>query len=92
VVDIRAVNKAHGGARYLAKYLSKEVLNRYWASYDWVFRGWVGWSKKFKRALGYFPSKLLLQSLARLEKEKRRLVMDFLELQAGRWAWFNLVA
>ena len=44
VVDIRAVYKARGGVRYLAKYLAKEACNRYWASYNWVFKGWVGWS------------------------------------------------
>lgn len=79
VVDIRAVYKARGGARYLAKYLAKEVLNRYWASYNWVFQGWVGWSKRVKRAVGHYPSKTLLQSLARLDKVRRRLAIDFLE-------------
>ena len=77
VVDSRAVYKVRGGARYLAK----EALNRYWASYNWVFKGWVGWSKRVKRALGHYPSKALLQSLARLDKAKRRLAMDFLGYQ-----------
>jgi len=88
VVDIRAVNKVRGGARELAKYLGKERLNRYWMSYAWVFRGWVTWSRKFKRALGHYPGKSLLQSLARLNKVKRRLAMDFIELRCGRWEWF----
>lgn len=79
VVDIKAVYSQRGGARYLAKYLAKEALNRYWASYDWVFRGWVGWSRRVKRAVGHYPSKGLLRSLARLDKVKRRLVMDSLE-------------
>jgi len=39
VVDIRAVYKARGGVRYLAKYLAKGTRNRYWASYNWVFKG-----------------------------------------------------
>ncbi|MBA7577037.1 hypothetical protein ES708_18883 [subsurface metagenome] len=81
VVDIRAVYRAKGGARYLAKYLTKEAFNRYWASYNWVFAGWVGWSKRVKRAVGAYPSKGLLRSLAIQDKVKRRLAMDFLEWQ-----------
>ncbi|MBA7551568.1 hypothetical protein ES705_44112 [subsurface metagenome] len=81
VVDIRAVYKAKGGARYLAKYLAKEALNRYWASYNWVFEGWVGWSKRVKRAIGHYPDRIILRQLAKLDKVKRRLAMDFLEWQ-----------
>ncbi|MBA7552328.1 hypothetical protein ES705_44886 [subsurface metagenome] len=81
VVDIQAVYKVKGGARYLAKYLQKEALNRYWASYNWVFAGWVGWSRRVKRAVGHYPSRALLRSLAVLDKVKRRLAMDFLEYQ-----------
>ncbi|MBA7583197.1 hypothetical protein ES708_25138 [subsurface metagenome] len=88
VVDIQAVYEARGGARYLAKYLAKEAVNRYWASYDWVFRGWVGWSKRVKRAIGRYPSRALLRSLAVLDKVKRRLAMDFLEYQyRPLWEW-----
>ncbi|MBA7535979.1 hypothetical protein ES705_28242 [subsurface metagenome] len=78
---VKVWNNPKGGARYLAKYLAKEAVNRYWASYNWVFSGWVGWSKRVKRALGHYPSKALLQSLARLDKVKRWLAMDFLEWQ-----------
>ncbi|MBA7584347.1 hypothetical protein ES708_26300 [subsurface metagenome] len=88
IVDIKAVYEARGGARYLAKYLAKEAVNRYWASYDWVFRGWVGWSRRVKRAVGRYPSRALLRSLARLDKIKRRLAMDFLEWQyRPLWEW-----
>ena len=66
VVDVRAIWSQRGGARYMVKYLAKSMANRYWASYNWVFKGWVAWSKRVKRAFGFYPSKLLLQSLARL--------------------------
>jgi len=79
VVDIRSVYKARGGARYLAKYLAKEAHNRYWASYNWVFQGWVGWSQRVRRAVGHYPSKGLLRSLARQDKTERQLAMDFFE-------------
>ncbi len=88
IVDIEAVYEARGGARYLAKYLAKEAVNRYWASYDWVFRGWVGWSQRVRRAVGRYPSRALLRSLAVLDKVKRRLAMDFLEYQyRPLWEW-----
>ncbi|MBA7576363.1 hypothetical protein ES708_18202 [subsurface metagenome] len=88
VVDIEAVYSQRGGARYLAKYLAKEALGRYWASYDWVFAGWVGWSRRVKRAVGHWPSRALLRSLAGLDKVKRRLAMDFLEWQhRSLWEW-----
>lgn len=77
VVDIRAMYKARGGARYLAKYLAKAV-NRYWASYNWVFKGWVGWSKAVKGVIGHYPSRMLLRQLAKLEVAKRLEAMWFL--------------
>ncbi|GAI69484.1 unnamed protein product [marine sediment metagenome] len=85
---VKVWNNPRGGACYLAKYLAKEAVNRYWASYDWVFRGWVGWSQRVKRAVGYYPSRALLRSLAVLDKVKRRLAMDFLEYQyRPLWEW-----
>jgi hypothetical protein len=78
IVDIRLVYKARGGVRYLAKYLTKEMFNRYWASYNWVFKGWVGWSKRFKKQIGYYPDKTILVVLARLDEVKRRVAMGFL--------------
>ena len=75
VIDIRAVYKARGGARYLAKYLAKGTRNRYWASYNWVFRGWVGWSKRFCEWVGHYPSKAILGALARLDVGNRLAVM-----------------
>ena len=77
VVDIRAVWGSRGGARYLAKYLAKGV-SRYWASYNWVFRGWVGWSKAVRRITGRFPSRSILCQLARLDVIKRLEAMWFL--------------
>ena len=78
IVDIRSVYKARGGARYLAKYLMKDAFNRYWASYNWVFKGWVGWSKRVKRWVGHYPSRSILTRLAKLDIGKRLEVMWFL--------------
>lgn len=78
VVDVRAVYKVRGGVRYLAKYLAKETLSRYWASYNWVFKGWVGWSKRFNKWVGHYPSKAILRTLARVDAGKRLAAMWFL--------------
>ena len=82
VVDIRAVWGARGGARYLVKYLAK-ATSRYWASYEWVFKGWVGWSHRVKRAVGEFPSRSLLMVLARLDKVKRCITLEWLGWDYG---------
>ena len=52
------------------------VFNRYWASYNWVFKGWVKWSQKVKRLVGRYPSRstIRIRVLARLEKESESLL------------------
>ena len=62
----------------LAKYLGKELRHRYWASYGWVFQGWVGWSRRVCKVKGFFPSQSILRSLARLSAEKREQAQWFL--------------
>lgn len=83
VVDIRAIYGVRGGAHELAKYLTHQALNRYWASYNWVFQGWVGWSKRVKRLLGHYPGKGLLQALARLGKVDRGVAIQWLGWDMG---------
>jgi hypothetical protein len=90
VVDIRAVWGSRGGARYLAKYLSKSVSSRYWASYNWVFQGWVGWSKRVKRAFGHYPAKRLVQAMARQDRAARLLLMDCWGVALGGVKPFSL--
>lgn len=84
VVDIRAVWGSRGGAAELAKYLAKEVKNRYWASYNWVFTGWVGFSKRVKRAFGDYPRRGLLVAMARLDALPRYKLLDW---WAARLNW-----
>lgn len=70
VVDVRAIYKARGEARYLVKYLMRESFNRYWA-HNWVFSGWMGWPKRVNCWIGHYPSKRLLQGLARFKVSER---------------------
>jgi len=76
IVYIEAIQSARKGVQYLAKYLSKDVHDRYWASYDWVFKGWVGWPKQFCKQTGHYPHQSVLQSLARLGIERRQEVQQ----------------
>lgn len=85
VVDIRRVWNAGKVGGYLAKYLTKQIRNRYWQSYGWVFKGWVGWSRKVRQVMGYFPSRSILVTLARLDVERREVAQSFL-LCRGRLA------
>ena len=63
---------------YLAKYIAKSRNNRYWASYGWVFQGWVGWSKRVKRLTGHYPSREWVTALARLGSDARVVAEAFL--------------
>ena len=81
IVDIRRV-KSQGMARYLCKYLSKSQEprpNRYWQSYDWVFKGWVGWSRLMKSRHGWWPTQLYLNRLKPLinRVELLRLCVEY---------------
>ena len=78
VVDIRLAKGVKGGARYLAKYLTKGEFNRYWASYNWVFPGWVSWSQRVKRWVGHYPSKSILRVLAQVDPQRRVELQWFL--------------
>lgn len=84
VTDIRAADFARkkGMGWELAKYMGKELRNRYWASYGWVFKGWVGWSRRVCRATGAYPSQAILRTLARISPEKRNQAQWFLCPQA----------
>jgi len=76
IVDIEAVQNAQEGVKYLAKYLSKDIHNRFWCSQNWVFKGWVGWTKEFCKQFGHYPHRSVVQSLARLDVERRKEVQQ----------------
>jgi hypothetical protein len=41
IVWVSRMKEGRGAARYLAKYLGKEVLGRFWSSWGWIYRGWA---------------------------------------------------
>ena len=73
---IEAVDDVAAAARYIGKYLHTQSyhVRKYIMSAGWVFRGWVGWSRWFKRNYGVYPDQKypgILGKLARKPKNVR---------------------
>lgn len=72
ITGMEEVRSAERAIFYVARYLSaREKFVRSWTSHNWVFDGWVGKSKAFKDAFGYFPPKEELVRLALMNKGER---------------------
>jgi hypothetical protein len=56
---IEAVGDDVAAARYIGNYLDMQsyCVRKYIISAGWVFKGWVGFSKWFKREFGEYSSK-----------------------------------
>ncbi len=73
---IKKVKDAKGAANYLAKYMHRQACNRYIMSAGWVFKGWVSWSKWFKKNWGKYPQEVMpdvygyLANLSKSERDK----------------------
>lgn len=62
MAEVRDIDKA---VRYLAKYLSKrDGFVRSWCSQGWVFRGWLGISRQYRRVNGGYPDESELTKLS----------------------------
>jgi len=60
---------------YLSKYLSGDDFERYHFSQGWVFSGWIGWSKWYKKNWGVYPDKELVRAIAKLPVYERNEVL-----------------
>lgn len=81
---IKKVGSVGGAAGYLAKYLDKGRGSRYIMSAGWIFGGYVGWTKAFKRTMGYYPGGELVKYMASLsEVERRRIMRGDYDVEAG---------
>lgn len=65
------VYNVKGQAWYLGKYLSGEDFERYYFSKSWVFPGWIGFSKWFKKEFGIYPPREMLVGLSKMSKAER---------------------
>ena len=76
MASLAAVDDVDGAARYMGGYLHMQSyrVRKYIMSAGWVFKGWVSWSKWFKRNYGVYPDKKypgILAKLARMSKSVR---------------------
>lgn len=80
---------------YMAGYLSsRDKFVRSWSSQGWVFRGWLGWSRDYKRIYGDYVPRSRLTTLALMSSLQRSGSLEWLtetgfldvqECQAGQW-------
>jgi len=77
MAEVREIDKA---IYYLSKYLSgNESFIRSWTSHGWVYRGWIGDSRKFKGRFGEYPDEEIIRKLSLMspgEREYARLCLE----------------
>jgi hypothetical protein len=67
------VDDVDAAARYVSKYLHRQSyhMRKYIMSAGWVFSGWIGFSRWFKREFGDYPPREMLVRLGRMGKAER---------------------
>jgi len=74
--SLAEVDDVDGAARYIGKYLHTQWyhVRKHIMSAGWVFKGWISWSKWFKKHYGVYPDQMyqgILGKLSRLPKSVR---------------------
>jgi hypothetical protein len=66
-------NDIDGAARYIGNYLNMQSyhVHKYYVSGGWVFPGWIGFSRWFKREFGIYPPREILVELGKMSKVER---------------------
>ena len=86
---IEAVDDVGAAARYIGNYLNSQSyhVKKYIMSAGWVFKGWIAWSKWFKKNYAVYPDKMypgILAKLSRMSKSERdEIVMPELMKMEG---------
>jgi hypothetical protein len=85
---IEAVEDVGAAARYIGNYLNSQSyhMKKYIMSAGWVFKGWIAWSKLFKRKYGDYPEQMypgILAKLARMSKNERDEIISKLMKMEG---------
>jgi len=76
MAEIRDVGAS---VKYLAGYVSSgEKFVRCWSSQGWVFRGWVGMSRNYKREFGEYPARGDLVALSKMSRAVRAGELEWL--------------
>ena len=86
---IEAVSDVAAAAGYVGNYMNMQSyrVKKYIMSAGWVFKGWISWSKWFKRNYGVYPDQMVpgvLANLSRLSKvERDEIIMPELMKMEG---------
>jgi hypothetical protein len=89
--NVAEVDDVAAAARYTGKYLYMQSyhVRKYIMSADWVFPGWVSWSRGFKNNYGVYPDEKyprILVKLARMPKRVRdMIILPELMKMEGLW-------
>jgi len=70
MASLAEVDHVAGGVRYVDSYLNTQSYHarKYTMSAGWVFPGWIGFSRWFKKEFGVYPPREMLVNLAGMEK------------------------
>ena len=60
-------------ARYIGNYINMQSypVRKYIMSAGWVFPGWIGFSKWYKKEFGDYPPREMLVGLSKMSKAER---------------------
>jgi hypothetical protein len=80
MMTVAEVDDVDGAARYIGNYLNMQSyrVRKYIMSAGWVFKGWIAWSKWFKRNYGVYPDQMyprVLAKLSRMSKSERDVII-----------------
>ncbi|MFC1918807.1 hypothetical protein ACFLWW_02390 [Chloroflexota bacterium] len=73
---IQDVKSIGGAAGYIGKYIKKQRNGRYLMSSGWIFPGFIGWSKRYKKEEGDYPSSKLVEIMNKLSDSERGKIIS----------------
>jgi hypothetical protein len=74
MASLAELDDVDGAARYIGNYLNTQSyrVRKYIMSAGWVFRGWVSWSRWFKKHYGVYPDQKYPGIMAKLSCMSKR--------------------
>ena len=74
MLSLAEVDDLGDAAGYIGKYLYTQScrVRKYIMSAGWVFKGWIAWSKWFKKHYGVYPDQMYPGVLAKLSRMSKR--------------------
>jgi hypothetical protein len=80
MASLAEVDDVDGAARYIGNYLNMQSYRvcKYIISAGWVFKGWIAWSRWFKKHYGVYPDQMypgILSKLSHMSKSEPEEIM-----------------